>query len=245
MAVAIGDEVYVPRTLIGLNPNGISPFHRTVVREREGRSVRIDLPGGQLSGLIAVKKLTFSYGVFILRIGDFEEDNLLNPLAKSILNYAKMLLPGDSVKLVSVRTVREFVHFWGKCHGMCKQMILIGHGYREGFVFGKKNVRAARFRAMIEAPNPSEKEVISLACKTGYSGVGKVLSASPAVSHYVGPYQTVHGGVSSLFASTFLHERLLAHYSARVAIRHARDDLLGAASYRLWESGNLVNLNGK
>lgn len=242
MAFSKGDQVFVPRQIIGLDPNNVSPFYYTTIRERVpgGRSVRIDLPNGGLSDPISTKKISRSFGVLIVRIGDFHEDGLLRPLSKSVLNYASMLLPGDSVRLVELRTTSEFDRLWRLYHGMCEQLIIVGHGYEHGLVFGDDEVPASSFRQLLEAPNPSRKEVLSLACKTGYAGIGQELSASPIVSHFMAPFHSVHGCVASLFASTYLHERLLAHYSAKVAFKHARKDLLGAASFRLWENGSLA-----
>lgn len=172
MTFIVGDEVYVPRGAIGLDPNDISPFLRTTVRERARRSVRVDLPNGQLSSLISTTKLTRSFGVLILRIGDFQESGLLDPLAKSVFNYVRMLLPGDSVRLAELRTTSEFQHLWRLYHGVCKQLVIIGHGYENGLVFGEEEVSARLVRELLEEPNPEPKEIISLACKTGYAGVG-------------------------------------------------------------------------
>lgn len=241
MAFQVGDQVFVPRQTIGLDPNYHSPFYQTTIHERVpgGRSVRIELPGGLLSDPISTKKLSRSFGVLIARIGDFREDGLLKPLSKSVMNYASMLLPDASVKLIELRTTSEFDRLWREYHGMCEQLIVIGHGYEHGLIFGEDEVPATRFRELLEAPNPSRKEVLSLACKTGYAGVGKELSGSPIVSHFMAPFHSVHGCVASLFASSYLHERLLAHFSVKVAFNHARNDLLGAASFRLWENGSL------
>ena len=237
MPFEIEDLVYVPRTRLGLDPNAPSPFYQTTVRERQNRSVRVDLPNGQLSDLISTKFLSDSFGVLILRIGDYREHELLDPLARSILNYASMLLPSDSVRLVQIRTIREFYLIWREQHGTCKQLIIIGHGYKSGLMFGDKEVPVRRFRRMLEDPDPSPKEVISLACNTGYTAMGRGVSQSPAVSHFVAPFQSVHGCVASVFASTFLHERLLAHHSARVAYKHAKEGLVGGAKFRLFENG--------
>ena len=77
MAFNIGDNVYVPRALLGLGENDVSPFYRTVVRERERRSVRVDLPDGVLSELVATSRISANFGVLIVRIGDFNEEGLI------------------------------------------------------------------------------------------------------------------------------------------------------------------------
>ena len=83
MAIEIGDTVYVPRSKLGLDENDASPFYRTIVREREGRSVRVDNADGALSDLIATRKIWKNFGILIIRVGDFNEDYLLDPLARS------------------------------------------------------------------------------------------------------------------------------------------------------------------
>lgn len=98
MAFVIGDQVYVPRSLLGLDENDVSPFFRTTVRERMNRSVRVDLPDGTLSDFVATSRLSQNFGILIIRVGDFNEEGLVDPLAKTVLNYARMLLPGDSVR---------------------------------------------------------------------------------------------------------------------------------------------------
>lgn len=240
MPIQVDDQVYVPRKLLDLDENDVSPFFQTTVRARQDRSVQVDRPDGELSIPIATSKVATSFGVLIIRIGDFNEDGLLDPLAKSILYYCRMLLPGDSVRLIELRTEGELERLWGDLHQMCKQAVLIGHGSRNGFLFGQTEVTAARLTEIFSSPQPSRKEFISLGCKTGYSSFGKTFSAANCVSHYLAPFHSVHGCVASLFAKTFLHERLLAAHSAKVAFNHARKDLLGAASFRLWENGELT-----
>jgi hypothetical protein len=137
----------------------------TTVREHVQRSVRVTLPNGELSQLIYTKKVAESFGVLIDRIRDFEEDGLLKPLSKSVLNYAKMLLPDDPVRLIALRIHAEFRRLWGEYHGMCQQMILVGHGFETDFVFGDEEVSAQLVRGMIEEPLPSPNEIISMLVK--------------------------------------------------------------------------------
>lgn len=240
MALQIGDQVYVRRSLLGLDEDGISPFYRTKVRERQNRSVQVDKPDGSLSDQIATSKVATNFGVLIIRIGDFNEEGLLDPLAKSVLHYCRMLLPGDSVRLIELRTVTELASLWGKYHGMCQQVVIIGHGDAEGFLFGNDNIGADRLGKIFDDPSPFPKEFISLGCQTGKAGFGKTFSAARCASHLIAPFHSVHGCVASLFAQTYLNERLLASCSPKVAFKHARDDLLGAATFRLWQDANLA-----
>lgn len=240
MAFRVGDQVYVARSLLNLDENEISPFYRTVIRARQQRSVKVDMPDGAISDYIATSKIVSNFGVLIVRIGDFNEEGLIDPLAKSILHYCRMLLPGDSVRLVELRTENELSKLWADFHGMCHQVVLIGHGSPDGFLFGQTNVSSETLVEIFCTPNPSPKEFISLGCKTGYASFGKRFSRAPCVSHLIAPYHSVHGCGASLFTQTYFHERLLATRSAKVAFKHAREDLYGAASFRLWENGKLT-----
>jgi len=239
MPLQIGDQVYVRRSLLDLEDDDISPFYRTTIRVRQDRSVQVDKPDGNLSGRIATSKVATNFGVLIIRIGDFNEDGLLDPLAKSVLHYCRMLLPGDSVRLIELRTEAELITLWQMLHGMCEQVVLVGHGDAGGFLFGNENVAPAQLAEIFSAPNPTPKEFISLGCQTGKAEFGKVFSAAPCASEFIAPFHSVHGCIASLFTQTYLSERLLGSYSAKVAFRHARDDLLGAVSFRLWRNGNL------
>jgi hypothetical protein len=240
MAIQIGDQVYVPRKILELDEDSISPFYRTTVRARRNRSIQVDLPNGRLSNHVATSKVAINFGVLIVRIGDFNEAGLLDPLADSILQYCRMLLPGDSVRQIQLRTENELERLWGDNHGMCHQVVLIGHGSPGGFTFGEAVVSPARLVEILLGPQPSKKEFISLGCRTGYASFGGVFSSATCVSHYFAPFHSIHGCVASLFTQTFLHERLLAACSPKVAFNHARQDLLGAASFRLWENGRLT-----
>jgi hypothetical protein len=240
MPLQIGDRVYVPRSVLGLDEDAISPFYQTRVRARQDRSVQVDLPDGTLSPQVATSKIAKSFGVLIVRIGDFNEDGLLDPLAKSVLHYCRMLLPGDSVRLIELRTESELARLWGDLHRLYNQVVVVGHGSPTGFTFGEREIDAARLVEILQEPGPGKKEFISLGCKTGYGSFGREFSKAACVSHLIAPFHSIHGCVASLFTKTFLHERLLAAYSPKVAFNHARKDLLGAASFRLWEKGKLT-----
>lgn len=239
MPLQIDDDVYVRRTALGLSDDDISPFYRTKVRARLGRSIRVDKPDGTLSNPIATSKVATNFGVLIIRIGDFNEEGLLDPLAKSILHYCRMLLPGDSVRLIELRTEAELGELWGKFHPMCEQVVLVGHGDPTGYLFGSTNVAPQQLASLFSAPNPTPKEFISLGCQTGVADFSKVFSASGCASDFIAPFHSVHGCIASLFTQNYLSERLLASYSSKVAFNHARDDLLGAVSFRLWRKGSL------
>jgi hypothetical protein len=240
MVFQINDQVYVSRTILGLNGNSPSPFYRTIIRQRNNRSVRVDLPNGNLSNEIATSKIVANFGVLIIRIGDFEEDGLLDPLAKSVLHYCRLLLPSDAVRLINLRTESELETLWASLHGMCQHVVIVSHGSADGIRFGNQWTTPERLREIFEAPRPEVKEFISLGCETGWAKFGKSFSQATCVSHFLAPFHSVHGCVASLFVQTFLNERILASKSTKVAFKHARADLQGAASFRLWHNGTLT-----
>jgi hypothetical protein len=236
----IGEEVYVARAILGLDENHPSPFFRTKITSINKKSVKVDLLDGSQSYDIAKSKIARNFGVMIIRVGDFNEANLLNPLAKSVLHYCRMLLPGDSVQLIELRTEGELCEIWKNNHGMCQQVVIVGHGCPDGFLFGNQNVTPGRLGEIFDGPNPEKKEFISLGCQTGYQRFGGVFSKARCVSHFIAPFHSIHGCVASLFAQTFLHERLLSSKTHQIAFKHARSDLMGAASFRLWKNGKLT-----
>ena len=200
----------------------------------------MDKPDGTLSDWIATSKISSNFGVLIIRIGDFNEAGLLDPLAKSVLQYCRMLLPDDSVRMIALRTELELTTLWDTFNGMCHQVIIVGHGGPEGYLFGQENITSERLVKIFQAPNPAPKEFISLGCQTGKATFGKVFSSAACVSHFIAPFHSVHGCNASLFTQTYLSERLLASRTSKVAFNNARDDLLGAASFRLWKNGTLA-----
>lgn len=240
MALQIGDQVWIRQTLLGLEDDGIHPFYRTTIRARHNRSVQVDKPDGTLSANIATSKVVTGFGVLIVRIGDFNEDGLLDPLAKSVLHYCRMLLPGDSVRLIELRTEAELVALWGNLHRMYEQVVLVGHADSTGFRFGNQRIDPQQLANIFNAPNPTPKEFVSLGCRTGTAAFGKAFSDARCVSHFIAPFHSVHGCIASLFTQTYLSERLLAACSPKVAFNHARHDLLGAVSFRLWQKAKLA-----
>jgi hypothetical protein len=240
MSPKIGDKVYVRRSILGLSDDAPSPFYSTTVRGKSKRSVSVDMPNGSLSGLVSSSKLYKSFGVLIIRIGDYEEANLLDPLAKSILHYCRMLIPGDDVRLIEIRELKELEFFWKKIHNLYQHVVIVGHGDNHGILFGAEEYPASEIISILEGPKPEKKEFISLGCKTGRAGFGKIFSQAKIVSHFIGPFHSISGSVASLFAQTYLNQRINGSLSAKVAFKHARADLLGAVSFRLWEKGELT-----
>ncbi len=239
--IEVDQEVFVPRARVGLDPSTpAGPFYRTKVRHVQKRSVKVDVPPGPLdvSNWIGTSKIALRIGVLIVRIGDYKESELIEPLCKSVLYFCRMLVPGN-LEVIEVRTVRELIHFWTALHAGFQQVILIGHGDHGNIYFGTHAVSAPVLGKIFSMPTPEPKEFISLCCQTGQQPFAKAFSVSSACSALVAPFHSVHGVTASQFCQAYLTRRLLEACSVGIAFNQARKILLGTASFRLWQNGAL------
>ena len=239
--IAVGQEVYVPRSVIGLDPStAAGPFLPTNVKQARMRSVQIEIPTSPFPTLrwVASKLVATRLGVLIVRIGDYDETHLIEPLSKSVLHFCRILLPGH-LSIIEVRTVRELMHFWNQLHAGFEQVILIGHGDKRHIYFGTRPVSAAALVRLFEKPSPQPKEFVSLCCQTGQQPFAKQFSSSMACNTFIGPFHSVHGVTASQFCQAYLTRRLLEGSSIGIAFNQARKILLSTASFRLWQDGSL------
>ena len=96
----------------------------------------MELPGGVASDPIGVALLHRDVGILILCIGDMEtERNLLDPLAKSILQFCRLLLKDGHVVSEKVRSLDELARTWRKGQAAFTHVVLIGHGSKDGLKF--------------------------------------------------------------------------------------------------------------
>lgn len=238
----VGETVYIPRSRLNLPQDGPDAFYRTRVQEVDGRSIRVALAGGDWSQPVATSAVHRSIGVMLLRIGDFQtEATLLDPLAKSILQYLRLLLTDDYVILRSVRSVAEMVKYWTQDHGAFSHVIIVGHGRRDGIQFGVDGWQsAAQLSASLTVPGVTPKHFISLCCQTGYAAFAQSFSRQPVCQTVAAPFHSVHGAVASQFCQTLLAYHLLEGETMGVAFRHARTSVPGSVSFRIWENGSLT-----
>lgn len=241
-SLKIDQEVYVPRSSVGLDPSTpVGPFLRARIRAINKLSVTVQMPHDPLvsSKPVSKSKVHPRFGTLIVRIGDFKEAELIEPLSKSVLHFCRMLLPGDSVQVIEVRTVGELKHFWNSIHDGFEQVILIGHGDGDKLYFGAKAISAKALSLLFERPKPSPKEFISLCCKSGQKAFAKEFSLSSSCSAFVAPYHSIHGVTASQFCQAYMTKRLLEGHTIPLAFKQARKILIGTASFRLWQNGNL------
>lgn len=182
-------------------------------------------------------------GFLVLKVGDLStEDTLLNPLARSVLEFLRLLLPDDHVRRLDVRTTDELLAFWRNEHGAYSHVVLIGHadGSTFGFVNGVKS--GAELSSLFGSSSGgavTPKQFMSLACSTGRAGFAKPFSSHPACGQFVGPYADVHGATASHFCQSYFAGQLLQGRTPKTAFNGAAD-LTKGSHFRLWRGGKLV-----
>lgn len=238
---AVHDTIFVPASRIPGMQGHSSAFYETRVAEVGNRSVKVNLRGGAISDWIGTSLCQKNIGILVFTIGDLEtETGLLDPLAKSVLQYCRLLVPDDYLRSYKVRSLAELKSIWTKDQGAYSHVIVVGHGSPSGIKFSVDGwVKADVLESALTVPAAPTKVLISLCCQTGYSAIGGHLSKMPVFSHFIGPFHSVHGAVASQFAQTFLAFHLIEGESIGVAFKHAREYTPGSTSFRLWTNGKL------
>jgi hypothetical protein len=236
----IGEQVLVPAAKLA-NPDG-QPFAlmRREVRAQDQRSVYVDDgAGGQAkvaSRLVHQKTL----GFLVLRVGDMAtETTLLDPLAKSVLQFLRLLLPDEDVRMLNVRTVEELQSHWTVYHGSTSHVVLVGHGTATSLRFLGSSVSAKSLGTSLTdaAPTATPKTWISLACLTGRADFGRPFSESAVCKDLVAPFRSVHGAAASHFCQSLLTEHILEGLELVHAYKRAAKGVAGGHSFRRWRDG--------
>src|ERR1039457_5864426 len=219
-----GETVWVSSThLPGTQPFALMEREVLAVEER---SIVVDDGRG---GTVKVSTRTAhsrSLGFLVLRVGDLRtEATLLDPLAKSVLQYLRLLISDTEVRILHVRTDAEVRAFMSTNGAAFSHVILIGHGTPSSLLAMGTELPGAEVGSMLNVGNP--KVVISLACSTGKTAFARGLSKSESVRELVAPFREAHGAAASLFRQTLLHKHLLMGHEFRTAFRLANDGLEG------------------
>jgi hypothetical protein len=232
-----GETVWVPSTRLP----GAQPFAlmERKVQAVEERSIVVD--DGQ-AGTVKVSTRTAhsrSLGFLVLRVGDLStETTLLDPLAKSALQYLRLLISDTEIRMLHVRTDAEVRTFMSTNGAMFSHVILIGHGTPTSLLAMGTQLSGAEVGSMLDEGDP--KVVISLACSTGKTTFARELSKSKSVRELVAPFSEAHGAAASLFLQTLLHKHLLMGHEFRTAFRLANEGLEGT-HFRHWRDGVLMS----
>lgn len=238
---AVDDKVFVPASRVPGMEGHSSAFYETRIAGVGVRKVKVHLQGGATSEWIGSGLCQKNIGILIFTIGDFEtEAGLLDPLAKSVLQYCRLLVPDDYLRAYKIRSLAELKNIWQKEQAAYSHVVIVGHGSPDGIKFSVDEwVKADVLDATLKVRGATKKVFISLCCQTGYKAVGGKLSEMAICSHFLAPFHSVHGAVASQFAQTFLAFHLLEGESVGVAFKHAREYTPGSTSFRLWENGKL------
>lgn len=239
--IQVGDQVYVCRSRLPTVNDQTKAFYKSEVVARQDRSVSVRLPDGTNSDFVSTKFVHHRVGVAVLAFGDFaSEGTLLDPLAKTVLQYCRLLFGDDDyVRFIKLRTEAEL-------NLICDQrqlrpyehIVILGHGAKEGAlccVVG--DIAAARLREIFEQHEPSPWDFAFLCCYLGRNAFAQNFSASPACKSLVAPFNAVHGAVSAQFVQTYLIKLLLEGETTAVAHRHASESTPPKSQFRLWRNG--------
>lgn len=236
----VGERVYVPASAFENGAKASSALVHGPVLAIENRSVRVEHHGE--SKLVAASKCHRNIGLLIFRIGDLEtETGLLDPLSKSVLQFCRLLVPDDQVHLYNIRSITELQKIWAQNHGAYSHVILIGHGDGRALKFATDGWQtAAQLSPAIDIDGAQQKCIINLACKAGLQALAKGFSEMKMCESYLGAFHSVQGAIASQFVQTFLIHHLLQGESIKVAFRHARNQVAGGTSFRLWRYGKMT-----
>ena len=237
----VGDTVFVPSSRFKELKNWSYSLYETEIVSTEKKSVKVKLPGGEISEFIGSSLAHSNTGVIIITIGDCQtETSLLEPLRKSVLQFSRLLLQDDNVISLFCRSIEEFKKLWDLHNCSYSYLILIGHGDKKGFEFGVNGlVGAEEFIKIIEDSSCNAKHIISLCCNTGYEKVGSVISKSAKCLDYIAPFQSIHGAEASQFVQTFLINHLLKGLQTKSAFNNSNNLFASKNNFRMWLNGKL------
>ena len=236
----VGQSVHAP---IYQYPGGDqAPFAiaRGTVRAVAKRSCDVELPYVGIR-TIASSRLHSDVGVCIIRIGDFKsEQSVMDPICKSILNFLRLLLPDDQVRLVELRTAAELEEFFELCASVYSLWVVVGHGTTKGelcFTRGKKRP-AAELASALAPHAAAPKTFLFLSCNAGLAAFAKPFSSEADLCRtLIAPKGALHSAVASQFAQTFLSYFYLEGRPAGAAFNKANESVPTSTRFRLWRKG--------
>jgi hypothetical protein len=215
---------------------------RRTVAGQEERSIRVDDGAGGLAAIASRLVHKDDLGFLILKVGDLgSETTLLDPLAKSVLQFLRLLLPEDRVRQLSLRTLVELEKDWGTQGAAISHVVIIGHGTSSGLLFVGEGevpggILAERLLHLVEDGRP--RTFVSLACLTGRAAFARPFSASPICRELLAPFDSVHGAEASQYCQLLLTRHLLKGkelgYAHRDAVR-----AIGGTGFRWWRNGSM------
>ena len=239
--IIVGDQVYVPRSKIGLEQNGYSSFYRSTVVAREHGKVQVALPSGMTSDWFSVAFAKKKIKAIVIAIGDYKSELLLiDPLYHTILYHLRLLLSHDEAIGIKVRSLPELVKFWKNEQGEISHVIFVGHGRNNAVFFGVDEwVSALTLSTELKIWGAPKKHFLFLCCQTGKANFSKSFSKTAICEDIVAPYHSVHGAVASQFTQTYFLGMYLRGYTSKVAYNKAKEAIVDKTSFKFWDNGNL------
>lgn len=233
------ETCYVPSSLLPDENNYPVSIYRTTIKEIKNKSVKVLQKDGNTSDWITTSKVSKNIGILIINIGDFcTEETLLKPLAKSILQFSRLLLKDDSVSLINVRSIGELSAWWKLHNAIYSHVVLIGHGSPHSIIFGYGGKKTPEdFEKCFSTENIRKKVFISLCCETGKNSFASSFSRIPICSHLIAPYHSIHGSVASQFYQTLMCWHLLDARSIKIAYNKAQRSIPKKYIFRSWTDG--------
>jgi len=239
----VGDTVLVPAARMS-NPE--REAHALVLRKvlaQTNRSITVD--NGAYGTVNVASRLVHprNLGFLILCVGDFRtEATLLNPLAKSVLQFLRLLLPDDDVRSINIRTLAELGAHWSAQHAVTSHVVIIGHGSFDSVSFidaGPVKGKDLVHRLSTAAPAATPKLFVSLACQTGRAAFAKPFSQSAICRDLIAPFNSVHGAGASQFCQSFFASHLLGGTEIPAAFSQARGAAVSGGAFRRWRNGSM------
>ena len=168
--IQTGDTVYVACAHFQVLNDHPVALYETKVVDVSDKKVLINLPNGHDPAWIGKGLAHKNAGIIIITIGDFEtEFTLLDPLAKSVLQFCRLLVPDDQLRAIKLRSLSELKSVWTKEQAAYSHVIFIAHGRKSGIKFGVDDwADTTQLGESIRVWGASPKVFISLCCQTGY-----------------------------------------------------------------------------
>ena len=202
-----------------------------------GRSIVIDDCDGKTIEVSSRLAHRGDLGFLLLRVDDLDsEATLLDPLSKSILQFLRLLVQEDLVRLLEVRTRKEIERFMASDGAAYTHVILVGHGRSNAVKLAFGEWLEVDDFANIMTAGKKDRVVISLACHTGKQTFGRTMSVHKNIREFVAPKAAVHGASASLFVQQLLSLHLLEGREFETATRNASTSVPGGGFVH-WRDG--------
>jgi hypothetical protein len=236
----VGQKVLAPIYRFPYGDQAPYAMAQGTVRAVSNRSCEVELPYVG-TRTIASARLHGDRGVCIVRIGDFKSElEVIDPICKSVLHFLRLLLCGEYVRLVELRTFAELDEFFELNASLYSLWIVVGHATLGGeLCFTRGNRMRAMDLASTLAPHVAvPTNFLFLSCNTGLAAFAKPFSSATSLCDtLIAPLGALHSAVASQFAQTLLSYLYLEGCPIGVAFNKAAEKVPASTKFRLWRKG--------